>query len=124
MTINIGGLLSWLVSFSSSVPELTRHGVGRGLHVNSSGWRVLQKRGTCPLVLLWESEFTRHVSALSLSCKIRFMFEAHWPMKAVPLKHVLGWGVGSGESFGLYNMFYFVFLQMVSPESTIEGNIF
>ena len=31
---NIGGLLSWLVSLSSSVPELTRHGLGRGLHVN------------------------------------------------------------------------------------------
>ena len=31
---NIGGLLSWLVSFSSSVPELTRHGLGRSLCVN------------------------------------------------------------------------------------------
>ena len=31
---NIGGLLSWLVSFSSSVPELTGHGLGRSLHVN------------------------------------------------------------------------------------------
>ena len=31
---NIGGLLSWLVSLSSSVPELTRHGLERGLHVN------------------------------------------------------------------------------------------
>ena len=31
---NIGGLLSWLVSFSSSVLELTRHGLGRGFHVN------------------------------------------------------------------------------------------
>ena len=30
---NIGGLLSWLVSLSSSVPELTRHGLERGLHV-------------------------------------------------------------------------------------------
>ena len=44
---NIGGLLSWLVSLSSSVPELTRHGLGRSLHVNSlGGGRVLQKRGT------------------------------------------------------------------------------
>ena len=33
--IHIGGLLSWLVSLSSSVPALTRHEVGRGLHVNS-----------------------------------------------------------------------------------------
>ena len=31
---NIGGSLSWLVSLSSSVPELTRRGLGRGLHVN------------------------------------------------------------------------------------------
>ena len=31
---DIGGLLSWLVSLSSSVPELTRHGLGMGLHVN------------------------------------------------------------------------------------------
>ena len=31
---NIGGFLSWLVSLSSSVPELTRHGLERGLHVN------------------------------------------------------------------------------------------
>ena len=31
---NIGGLLSCLVSLSSSVPELTRHGLERGLHVN------------------------------------------------------------------------------------------
>ena len=31
---NIGGLLSRLVSLSSSVPELTRHGLDRGLHVN------------------------------------------------------------------------------------------
>ena len=31
---NIGGLLSWLVSLSNSVPELTRHGLERGLHVN------------------------------------------------------------------------------------------
>ena len=31
---NIGGLLSRLVSLSSSVPELTRHGLERGLHVN------------------------------------------------------------------------------------------
>ena len=28
---NIGGLLSWLVSLSSSVPELTLHGLERGL---------------------------------------------------------------------------------------------
>ena len=31
---NIGCLLSWLVSLSSSVPELTRHGLERSLHVN------------------------------------------------------------------------------------------
>ena len=32
--INIGGLLSWLVSWSSSVLELTLYGLGRSLHVN------------------------------------------------------------------------------------------
>ena len=32
--INLGGLLSCLVLLSSSVPELTRHVLGRGLHVN------------------------------------------------------------------------------------------
>ena len=32
---NIGDLLSWLVSLSSSVPEITRHGLETGLHVNS-----------------------------------------------------------------------------------------
>ena len=31
---SIGGLLSWLVSLSNSVPELSRHGLERGLHVN------------------------------------------------------------------------------------------
>ena len=31
---NMGGLLSWLVSLTSPVPELTRHGLERGLHVN------------------------------------------------------------------------------------------
>ena len=40
---NIGGLLSWLVSFSSSVPELTRHGLGGSLHVNPQWGRVLKK---------------------------------------------------------------------------------
>ena len=34
VTKSIGGLLSCLVSLSSSVPELTRHGLERGLHVN------------------------------------------------------------------------------------------
>ena len=34
---NIGGLLSWLVSLSSSVPELTRHGLERDLYVNPEG---------------------------------------------------------------------------------------
>ena len=37
--ILIEGLLSWLVSSSSC------HGVGRGLHVNPWGRRLLQKRG-------------------------------------------------------------------------------
>ena len=58
---NIGGLLSWLVSLSSSVPELTRHGLGRGLHVNPYGGEGATKAWYCPLVLLWESQCTRHV---------------------------------------------------------------
>ena len=44
---NIGGSLSWLISLSSSAPELTRHVLERSLHVNpKGGGRVLQKRGT------------------------------------------------------------------------------
>ena len=44
--INIAGLLSWLVSLLTSVPKLTRHGLGRGLHVNPWGG------GCCQSVLL------------------------------------------------------------------------
>ena len=81
---NIGGLLSWLVSLSSSVPELTRHGLGRGLHVNPwGGGRLLQKRGTvCQSYSVRVSALV--ISAFSLSCQILSMFEAHWPMKAFP----------------------------------------
>ena len=43
---NIGDLLSWLVSLSSSLPELTRHGFERGLKVNPYGGGVLEKPGT------------------------------------------------------------------------------
>ena len=90
---------------------------------------MLQKRVTCPLVLLWESQFTRHVSALSLSCKILLLFEAHWPMKAVTLKHVLGWGRGGGLGSPLPFMICFIPFftngeDILNPESTIEGNIF
>ena len=67
----------------ASVPELTRHGLGRGLHVNPQGERVLQKRGAV------RKSCSGRVSALvmsafSLSCQILVMFEAHWPMKAFP----------------------------------------
>ena len=34
LRIFVGSLLSWLVSPSNSVPEVTCHGIGRGLHVN------------------------------------------------------------------------------------------
>ena len=34
LRIFVGSLLSWLVSSSNSVPEVTCHGIGRGLHVN------------------------------------------------------------------------------------------
>ena len=43
--IFIGGLLSWLVSSLGSVPELTCHGVGRGLHVYP------QREGCCKSVV-------------------------------------------------------------------------
>ena len=46
-----------------------------------------------PLVLLWESLSALVMSAFSLSCQILVMFEVHWPMKGISLKHVLGWGV-------------------------------
>ena len=34
LRIFVGSLLSWLVSSSNSVPEVTCHGIGRGPHVN------------------------------------------------------------------------------------------
>ena len=58
---NIGGLLSWLVSLSSSVPELTRHRLGRGLHVNPYRGEGAAKAWYCPLFLLWQSQCTGHV---------------------------------------------------------------
>ena len=58
-----------------------------------------------PLVLLLEIHFTHHVSALSLSCQIRLMFEAHWQMKAFPSptcsRLARGGRVRSGGCFGL-----------------------
>ena len=80
--INIGGLLSCLVLLSSSVPELTRHELRRGLHVNPWGG-VLQKRGTA-LYSCCGRVRALVMSAVSLSCQILVMFEAHWPMKAFP----------------------------------------
>ena len=67
---NIGGLLLWLVSLSSSVPELTRHGCCKSVvpFRQSCSGRV------CALVM----------SAFSLSCQIHVTFAAHWPMKAFP----------------------------------------
>ena len=86
---NIGGLLSWLVSLSSSVPELARHGLERGFHVNPQGGRVLQKRCT-----FRQSLFGRVsalvMSAFSLSCQILVTFEAHWPRKAFPSGQDIG----------------------------------
>ena len=63
------GLLSWFVSSSSSIPELTCHGVERGLHVNACGGEGVAKAWYGQLVSL-ENQFTDHVSALSLSWQI------------------------------------------------------
>ena len=81
---NIGDLLSWLVSLSSSVPELTRHGLERGLNVNPQGGGVLEKPGTVRQSCSGGLS-ALVMSALSLICQILLMFEAHWPMKTFPL---------------------------------------
>ena len=68
---NIGGLLSWLVSLSSSVPELTRHGLGRDLHVNPY-WG----EGCCKSVILSVSLAlgeSVHSSCLPLVCQVQFL---------------------------------------------------
>ena len=68
---NIGGSLSWLVSLSSSVPELTRHGLGRGLHACQS----LGGGGCCKSVVLSVSVApgeSVHSSCLSLVCHVKF----------------------------------------------------
>ena len=67
---NIGGLLSSLVSLSSSVPDLTRHGLGRGLHVNPLG------EGCCKSVVLSVSLAlgeSVHSSCLLLVCHVKFL---------------------------------------------------
>ena len=81
---NIGDLLSWLVSLSSSLPELTRHGLERGLNVNPQGGGVLEKPGTVRQSCSGGLS-ALVMSALSLICQILLMFEAHWPMKTFPL---------------------------------------
>ena len=58
---NVWGLLSWLVSLSSSVPELTRHGKGKGPPCQSLAGEGAAKAWYLPLVLLWESKCTGHV---------------------------------------------------------------
>ena len=65
--INIGGLLSWLVSLSGSVPELTCHGLGRGPNV--------RRRGCCKSVVLpvrRALEESVHSSCLTLVCHAKF----------------------------------------------------
>ena len=63
------GLLSWFVSSSSSIPELTCHGVERGLQVNPCGGEGVAKAWYGQLVSL-ENQLTDHASALSLSWQI------------------------------------------------------
>ena len=70
------------------------------------GGKEAAKAWCGPLVLLLEIHFTHHVSALSLSCQIRLMFEAHWQMKAFPSPTCSARGGGggavrSGGCFGL-----------------------
>ena len=77
------GLLSSFVSSSSSIPELTCHGVGRGLDVNPCGGEDVAKAWYGQLVSL-ENQLTDHVSALSLSWQILLMFQADWPIKGFP----------------------------------------
>ena len=74
------GLLSWFVSSSSSIPELTCHAC---LHVNPCGGEGVAKAWYGQLVSL-ENQFTDHVSALSLSWQILQMFQADWPIKGLP----------------------------------------
>ena len=92
--IFIGGLLSCLVSSSSSVPELTCRGVERGLYVSQS----LAGGGYCKSVV-WSVSLALHVSALSLSYPCLFPLAN----ESIPVTHVLGWGGGvrSGGCFGL-----------------------
>ena len=97
--IFIGGMLSRLVSSSSSVPELTFHGVGRCLHVKSLLGKGVAKA--------WNGQFADHVSALSLSWQILWMFQANWPMKRFPLpmcsaaRRFRSWGGGGGGRGGV-----------------------
>lgn len=78
------GLPSWSVSSSSSShPELRSHGVCTGLQANSLlGWGVGD--GCCKsvvlLVSLW-GIFNDHLSDLSLSSHLLYMFHAHWLTK-------------------------------------------
>ena len=91
------GLLSWFVSSSSSIPELTCHGVERGLHVNPCGGEGVAKAWYGQLVSL-ENQFTDHVSvcfkfvmANSLNVSGRLA------NKRIPLTQVLGCEAVSGQ---------------------------
>ena len=67
---NIGGLLSWLVSLSSSVPELTRRGLKRPSQ--SLEGEGAAKAWYLPLVLLCMRESV-HWSCLPLVCHVKFL---------------------------------------------------
>ena len=76
---NIGDLLSWLVSLSSSVPELTRHGLemaSMSISRGGGGWRMLQKLDTVRQSCSGRLS-ALVMSALSLICQILLIFEAN-----------------------------------------------
>ena len=78
---NMGDLLSWLVSVSSSVPELTRHGLERAsMSIPRGGGKdaaMLQKPDTVRQSCSGRLS-ALVMSALSLICQILLMFEANY----------------------------------------------
>ena len=98
------GLLSWLVSLSSSVAELTM-GLGERLLAGEvgGGGEGAAKAWYCPLVLLWEIQCTPHV-CLRFVMSNSFNVHVWGPFanESIPLKHVLGWG--RGESVALNSL--------------------
>ena len=106
--IDIGGLLSWLVSLSSSVPELTRHGLRRVSMLIPNGG------GCCQSVVLSVS------LALGESVHSPCQILSVWgPLanESIPLKHVLGRGVGVRSSDVALNYLLRTYLSLKHPLS-------